>query len=199
MANSQGAANGGIVGPDNNVEIGRFTRFTSPGTFTSGGCTSVDLLVVAGGAGGSAGGGGAGGVRLISSHPIPTSSIPVTVGAGGNGVASTITGSSVTRGGGGGGSGQSSAGAGGAGGGGTATPGTGSSSNNGTANTGGGGAAFNGGSTPGVGNGGSGVVILRAPTASFSSATVTGSPTSSIDGSDTIHVFNATGSIRYNS
>ena len=33
MANSQGAANGGIVGPDNNVEIGRFTRFTSPGTF----------------------------------------------------------------------------------------------------------------------------------------------------------------------
>lgn len=88
MANSQGAANGGIVGPDNNVEIGRFTRFTAPGTYTTGGCTSVDLLVVGGGAGGSAGGGGAGGVRLISSHPIPSSPIPVTVGSGGNGVPS---------------------------------------------------------------------------------------------------------------
>mgnify|MGYP003302709660 CR=1 FL=1 len=57
----------------------------------------------------------------------------------------------------------------------------------------------NGGSTPGVGNGGSGVVILRTPTAGFSSVTVTGSPTSSTSGSDTIHVFTGTGSIRYNS
>lgn len=77
-------ANGGIIGPDNPVEIGRYTSFTAPGTFDPV-CTSVDLLVVAGGGGGSGGGGGAGGTRLISSHPIPLSPIPVTVGSGGAG------------------------------------------------------------------------------------------------------------------
>lgn len=78
-------ANGGIIGPNNDVVFGKYISFTSPGTYTTGGCTSVDVLVVAGGGGGSGGGGGAGGVRLISSHPIPASPIPVTVGSGGAG------------------------------------------------------------------------------------------------------------------
>jgi hypothetical protein len=61
----------------------------------------------------------------------------------------------------------------------------------GTINTGSGG----GGRTPGpsVGSGGSGVVILRMPTANYSGIT-TGSPTVSTDGSDTILVYNGTGS-----
>ena len=77
-------ANGGIIGPDNPVEVGRYTAFTAPGTFDPI-CTSVDLLVVGGGGGGSGGGGGAGGARLISSHPVPASPIPITIGSGGAG------------------------------------------------------------------------------------------------------------------
>jgi len=79
------SANGGVIGVTITPQFGKYTTFTAPGTYTTGGCTSVDVLVVAGGGGGSAGGGGAGGVRLISSHPIPTSPIPVTVGSGGTG------------------------------------------------------------------------------------------------------------------
>ena len=43
------------------------------------------------------------------------------------------------------------------------------------------------------GGGGSGVVILRVPTANYSSTT-TGSPTVSTDGSDTVMIFTGTGS-----
>jgi hypothetical protein len=43
------------------------------------------------------------------------------------------------------------------------------------------------------GAGGSGVVILRLPTADYS-GTTTGSPTVTTDGSDTILVFNSSGS-----
>jgi hypothetical protein len=113
---------------------------------------------------------------------------------GGDGVASTITGSSVTRGGGGGGA-QSPSGSipGGAGGGGdggsnsTALSGT-----SGTANTGGG-AGGSGAGASGAVSGGSGVVILRMPTASYSSTT-TGSPTVTTDGTDTILTFTGSGS-----
>ena len=140
----------------------------------------------------STNGGGGGGASAVGSNGSGT-----TGGAGGAGLSSSITGSAVSRGGGGGASGQASAGTGGSGGGGPATTGSRSSTQSGTVNTGGGGGGFNGG--PAGGLGGSGVVILRAPTASFSSVTVTGSPTSSTDGSDTIHVFTGTGSITYNS
>ena len=61
----------------------------------------------------------------------------------------------------------------------------------GTANTGGG-----GGGTPWTttaANAGSGVVILRIPTASYS-GTTTGSPSASTDGADTILVYNSSGS-----
>ena len=131
-----------------------------------------------------AGGGGAGAVGVDGS-----------VGTGGAGLSSSITGSSVARGGGGGSSGNSRAGgAGGTGGGGNGGSGSGGSgtSTAGTVNTGGGG----GGSwdQEGTGkNGGSGVVILRVPTANYSSTT-TGSPTVGTDGTDTVLTFNASGS-----
>jgi len=136
-------------------------------------------------------GGGGGGASAVGSNGSST-----TGGAGGAGLSSSITGSAVSRGGGGGASGSGAGSSGGTGGGGDGERSTGNSGCNGTANTGGGGAGSNGGS---FGLGGSGVVILRTPTAGFGSVTVTGSPTSSTDGSDTIHVFTGTGSIRYNS
>jgi hypothetical protein len=93
---------------------------------------------------------------------------------GGAGLASSITGSSVTR----------------ANGGGTLSTTT--NSSNATANTGNGGDGETGAGVNGY-NGGSGVVILRMPTANYSNTT-TGSPTVSTSGSDTILVFNSSGS-----
>jgi hypothetical protein len=115
-------------------------------------------------------------------------------GPGGNGLASSITGASVTRGGGGGGGQNSTSGAGvgGTGGGGAGGVNASAAGTAGTVNTGGGGggAGWSGGSG---GAGGSGVVILRMPT-SFYSGTTTGSPTVTTDGSDKVLVFNASGS-----
>jgi hypothetical protein len=114
------------------------------------------------------------------------------IGYGGDGVASTITGSSVTRAGGGGGARYTNpASPGGDGGGGdggapsgNATPAT--------INTGSGGGG--GQNSPALGTAGaSGVVILRMPTASYS-ATTSGSPTVSTDGTDTILTFTGSGS-----
>jgi hypothetical protein len=65
--------------------------------------------------------------------------------------------------------------------------------NNGTANTGGGGGGNH--STGLGGTGGSGVVILRVPTSDYNqSGGTTGSPTVSIDGTDTIIKFTGSGS-----
>ena len=112
-------------------------------------------------------------------------------GQGGDGLASSITGSSVTRAGGGGGGGKfASGGIGGNGGGGDG--GTNAVGTSGTANTGGGGGGGGGDNTGG--NGGKGVVILRIPTANYS-GTTTGSPTVTTDGSDKVIVFNDSGSI----
>jgi hypothetical protein len=107
---------------------------------------------------------------------------------GGDGVASSITGSSVVRAGGGGGNKNAGTGVpGGDGGGGaSANPGT-----AGTINTGGGGGAQTGG--PNAGAGGKGVVILSMPLASFS-GTTTGSPTESDDGTTKVLIFNGDGS-----
>jgi hypothetical protein len=111
-------------------------------------------------------------------------------------LASTITGSSITRGGGGGGLDWSGGnfGTGGTGGGGRG--GNGSNVDNavaGTVNTGGGGGGAGPESPSTQKSGGSGVVILRMPTASYS-ATVTGAETPIVDGSDTILIFNGSGS-----
>jgi hypothetical protein len=107
---------------------------------------------------------------------------------GGNGLASSITGSSTSRAGGGAGGkfGGGANGTGGTGGGGNAPNG------NGTVNTGSGGAG-NESSLATAGSGGSGVVILRMPTANYS-GTTSGSPTVSTSGTDTILIFNGDGS-----
>jgi hypothetical protein len=137
--------------------------------------------------GGSAGGGG-GGAGAVGANNSGSNG-----GAGGAGLASSITGSSITRGGGGGGatsSGtQGAAGSGGGGIGGKQSPVT--QSGNGTANTGGGGGGkFS--STP-HSTGGSGVVVLRMATSDYT-GTKSGSPTVSTSGSDTILLFNSSGS-----
>jgi len=101
----------------------------------------------------SGGGGGAAAAGASSAAPSPTAS-----GAGGNGVSSDITGSSVTRAGGGAGAGGACASCrpGGTGGGGNGN--TGGAGQAGTTNTGGGG----GGAANGAGGaGGSGIVIIR--------------------------------------
>ena len=106
-----------------------------------------------------AGGGGAGGAG--ANAPLPSGS------NGGAGVASSITGSSVTRAGGGGGGGgppNTAGGTGGSGGGGPGGTGGGdpaSAGTNGTANTGGGGGGAAVPTSAGGGTGGSGIVILR--------------------------------------
>jgi len=123
---------------------------------------------------GATGGGGA---------SAPGSNSPgdyVSGSAGGAGTASSITGSSVTYAGGGGGHGQQSNGGGGAGGGGSGGGGSGS------ANTGGGGGGYGG-------NGGSGIVVLSIPTISYT-GTVTGSPTVTTSGSNTIVKYTSSGS-----
>jgi len=136
-----------------------------------------------GGGGGAAGTGGNGGSGNNG-------------GNGGNGLASSITGSSVSRGGGGGGSTHTAtAGIGGTGGGGNgAKNDTTTQATAGTANTGGGGgSASHLSNTPTGASGGSGVVILRMPTSGYS-GTTTGSPTVSTSGTDTILIYNASGS-----
>ena len=123
-------------------------------------------------------------------------------GAGGNGYSSSITGTAVYYGGAGGGGGHQgeSGGAGGLGGGGAGGTGGTSKGSNATANTGGGGGGGAGGTqTTGSmpwrvpGNGGSGVVIIRLPTAQYS-GTHTGTTVVTTDGSDTIIQFNTSGS-----
>jgi hypothetical protein len=144
-----------------------------------------------GGTGGSSVAGGGGGASAVGVNG------NVGTGKGGNGgagVASTITGSSVTRAGGGGGYGGTTIGSGGTGGGGNGGLAGANDATAGTANTGGGGGGVAGSYPPNTsGAGGSGVVILRMPTAKYSSTT-TGSPTVSTSGSDTILVYNSSGS-----
>jgi len=113
---------------------------------------------------------------------------------GGNGLSSSITGSSVTRAGGGGGHDlANSAPQGGTGGGGNGGQDSSLSPTSGTTNTGGGGGGGAGSTAeqPGA-SGGSGVVILRVPTANYT-GTTTGSPTVSVSGTDTVMIFNASG------
>jgi hypothetical protein len=113
-------------------------------------------------------------------------------GNGGPGLASSISGPSVTRGGGGGGSSHQGGtpGSGGSGGGAAGSSGQGGSA---TSNTGGGGGGSERGPASPGGAGGKGIVILRMPTANYS-GTTTGSPTVGTSGSDTILTFNDSGS-----
>jgi len=139
---------------------------------------------------GTGGGGGAGAVGGNSGTNDPGPS-----GSGGIGISSAITGSSVYYAGGGGGGafngGSDIAGSGGTGGGGNGGQ-AGAAGTAGTTNTGGGGGGTS--ATLGAGaNGGSGVVILSVPTASYS-GTTSGSPTVTTSGSNTILKFTSSGS-----
>ena len=159
-------------------------------TGTGGSGTANQGFSGGNGASSLAGGGGGGAGAVGQTAPNSGQG-----GNGGNGLASSITGSSVTRT--GGGAGSCNGGASGLGG--TGGGGDGSTSNNGaagTVNTGSGGGATVHDQSPTFfgGAGGSGVVILRMPTANYS-GTTTGSPTVTTDGSDKVIVFNSSGSI----
>jgi hypothetical protein len=172
-----GGSGGGGGGQDGDNNTG------GTGTANQGynGGSNSTTNAFGGGAGGGAGSAGGSGTTSAG-------------GVGGNGLASSITGSSVTRAG-GGGSGNnetnrsinSAGGTGGGGAGGNDGVGT-----AGTANTGsgGGGGGYNDNAG---GAGGSGVVILRMLTSKYT-GTTTGSPSVSTSGSDTILVYNASGS-----
>lgn len=108
------------------------------------------------------------------------------------GLHSSITGSDVGRAGGGAGGQWAGIGS-------TGQDGGGNGQSNGTANTGGGGG---GGGRTGydqttgfrsIGNGASGVIILRMPTAAYLTASTTGSPTVTTDGTDTILTYTGSG------
>jgi hypothetical protein len=130
----------------------------------------------------SMGGGGGAAASGVNSAGAYTGAV------GGSGLAVSITGSSIYYAGGGGGAGEGTGGIGGIGGGGNGggnavgTPGT---------NNTGGGAGGNRPYAAGS-NGGSGIVILRMPTANYS-GTATGSPTVTTDGSDTILTYTSSG------
>ena len=119
--------------------------------------------------GGYGGGGGGGGAGQAGSNATSATPVISRGGTGGNGVANSISGSSVTYAGGGGGGCNTNTGpapgpgVGGSGGGGTGAYQHNTGGTAGTANTGGGGggAEYDG---PGGGNGGSGIVIVSYPT-----------------------------------
>ena len=209
-AGSSSAGGSGVVGADSSL-IGTGISVTSAGggagaawggvggTGGSGGGAGADY--VGGGGSGTSNQGYDGGDASSSSNAggagggaaaVGGNNSSDTGGAGGAGLDNTITGSSVGRGGGGGGGGSTSGGA--------ATHGGGNGGNGtsgavglpGTANTGGGGGGQGDGPTFSGGAGGSGVVILRLLTASYS-GTTTGSPTVTTDGSYTVITFTGTG------
>ena len=176
LAGSSGGSGGGAGSnyPNTNLAGGAATS----GQGNAGGTTTDSANYFQSGGGGGAGAVGGNGSTTVA-------------GVGGNGLASSITGTSVTRaGGGGGGNIYAAGGAGGTGGGGAG--GQGGAATAGTANTGGGGG---GGGSSGqlTGAGGSGVVILSIPTSDYSGVT-TGSPVVTTSGSNTIIQFNSSGS-----
>jgi hypothetical protein len=160
---STGGGGGGSFDPSGGISGGSGGgggHLLSPGTGGSGNAGQYTPVEgYAGGSGGGANGGaGAGGGGGAGGTGYPNSG--GAGGAGGPGRISSITGSSITKGGGGGGGGSGgSGGAGGSGGGGaggTSTHGT-----NATSNTGGGGGGSANSEGYWSGAGGSGIVIIR--------------------------------------
>lgn len=151
-----------------------------------------------GGSGRMSGGGGASQTGFNEGYPTGGSYLGSDYGGkGGNGTASSISGSSVTYAGGGGGYGDIQGGNGGNGGGGNGT----SLSNNppstaGTANTGGGGGAGRTGYYVGKA-GGSGVVIIRYADTYAAATSTTGSPTVTVTGGYRIYTWTSSGSITF--
>jgi hypothetical protein len=151
--NGSPGGSGGGVGRDRNVSAGTGNSPpTSPPQGNPGGTTPTTSGSAAGG------GGGAGAAGSNATNPGPSE----TGGPGGVGLASSITGSPVTRGGGGGGGSLIPCGplqgTGGSGGGGNASI---TSASPGTINTGGGGGGYGSNSPSTSGTGGSGIVVIR--------------------------------------
>jgi hypothetical protein len=150
--NNTGIAGGSSGGSSNTSASPNPTTPVAPPTATAqgykGGVGAVNTSPLVPGGGGGAGGVGGNGSGAVS-------------GNGGQGLASSITGASVTRGGGGGGAGRYSCGGGGVASGGGGAGGCSVAGGAGTANTGGGGGG--GGNGANGGNGGSGIVIIRYP------------------------------------
>jgi hypothetical protein len=195
ITSTGGGGGGGAGSPSNNIGASGGSGGGSAST-GGGGTGTANQGYNGGNSNNSTGGGGGGGSGAVGSTTSTTAG-----GNGGAGLASSITGSSVTRAGGGGGAGAGAPlgggtkGTGGSGGGGNGAQSPSTSSTAGSANTGGGGGGGNADDSISAGGaGGSGVVILRMPTASYS-GTTTGSPTVTTDGSDTVVVFNSSGSI----
>ena len=162
--------------------------------FTGG--TSGNSYAGGGSSGGGSGSGGGGGATAVGGGGADS---PPDGGGGGAGAQTLITGSSVYYGGGGGGYAGNggtpgSGGNGGGGGGGsyTAVGPSYSAGTNGSTNTGGGGGGAPGPASPSTSSGGSGRVILAVPTTSYT-GTTTGSPTITTSGSNTILVYNSSG------
>jgi hypothetical protein len=174
---SGGSGSGGGYATGGQKAAGAGTNGQGNAGGTGGTTTSPDFPCGGGGGAGAVGGNGGSSVG----------------GNGGAGLASSITGSSVTYAGGGGGSGSggTTGGTGGGGNGGTISSGR----QNGTANTGGGGGG-GGAANNGQGAGGSGIVILRYPD-SYAVATTTGSPTVTVTGGYRIYQFTASGTITF--
>jgi len=164
---ANGGSGGGVGGRTNALDGGSATA----GQGNDGGDSAANAGALSGGSGG--GGAGAAGGDNNTGHG---DSDYKSGGNGGAGLASSITGSAVTRAGGGGGGIDQTPGNGGAGGsgGGGAGHGAGTTKAAGTANTGGGGGGGGTGSLNGM-VGGSGVVILKILASDYS-GTVTGSP-----------------------
>ena len=173
-----GSGGGGGGGVYQNAGSGTACQGYGAGNMSSSWCGSWT----------GAGGGGAGGSNSQAN--------------GGPGLSNSITGAAVDYAGGGGGGVMANTtschGTGGTGGGGTGGYGTGTYSGvagtDGAANTGSGGGGSGNYAINGAicGAGGSGVIILRIPTASYT-GTVTGSPTVTTDGTDTIMTFTGSG------
>jgi hypothetical protein len=198
--NALGGGGGGAGGPN----------AQTPNTGGSGGGGSGTAGASSPGAAGTAGQGFAGGNGVVGANygggggggagAVGLNGTTTAGAAGGAGLASSITGVSVTYAGGGGGgiaTPGTVGGAGGAGGGG-AGAGSNVTATSGTANTGGGGGGGynNIFPSPSSGAGGSGVVILSIPTAQYNGF-VTGTAVTTISGSNTILTFTGSGTVTF--
>ena len=185
---TRGATGGGGGGTTTNVTSRLWSAGSQPiisGQGFAGGAGTtwnIGSDINANSAGG--GGGGAGGIGHSGTNQYG--------GYGGIGITSDITGSNISYGGGGGGgvTVNGTAGVGSSGGGNGGQSGT--AAQAGTNGLGGGGGGAGPGTQTGL-SGGSGVAIIRLPTANYT-GTVTGSPTVTTVGSDTVIRFTANGS-----
>lgn len=188
----QGTGLGGGAGGNNEANGGTGASGGGGGARASGGSGTVGQGNNGGAGDFDSGGGGGGNSGLGGSAGDGGGSPNRFGGAGGIGTFNSTSGTSVAYGGGGGGGGVDVAGTGGTGGGG-AGAGSGVNPTAGGANLGGGGGGGRIGDSGGVGaNGGTGVVILKIPTANYS-GTVTGAPTVSSGGAYTFVKFTGSG------